>query len=496
MEKEVELWRGLSKCHHMVFGKSYSRQRMTKKRKLVLFTVSAGILVATILVWFLFNESISNYRMKYNLNSIQAPEKGSRIIVFAPHNDDETLGIAEFISRAIKNGANVKVVLVTNGDGHKTAVKVDSFKISPKPSDYINLGRERQQETLNAMETLGVKKENVIFLGYPDRGVSHLWEYNWNTAFISPFTQRDMTPYTNSFTKDVKFTGENLAADMDKIIMDFRPDYIVYPHPNDRHPDHWAVNAFINYSLLKTGYTPKKELLYLVHRGDWPTPLKSDPKLYLVPPKKLLNTGTEWYAFDMDNNEIEQKKGAIEKYKSQLKTLRPLLTAFERKNELLGVYPPFKMNKSDRYDNSITPDDSNKIIVDSPKDSLKLMFSKGRDILGVYGEISSEGNLNVFIELDENIKDDTSYFLDMFLFGSNDTLRLVSGINEKKLLINNMSGRQISKDMGIRVKEKGRYLHFIIPKEVIEGYSNIFLYANTSMGDYKLDRTAGRVLNK
>ncbi len=46
------------------------------------------------------------------------PEPGpdDRILIFAPHPDDEVLGSGTYIQRAIKNGAEVKVVLMTNGN--------------------------------------------------------------------------------------------------------------------------------------------------------------------------------------------------------------------------------------------------------------------------------------------------------------------------------------------------------------------------------------------
>src|SRR5665648_76920 len=85
----------------------------SKKLKLLLKTILFMMLIAISL--FFSNEYISNYFVLFNLNSIEAPAVDSRVIVFAPHCDDETLGCAEFIKKTIKNGGQVKVVFITKG---------------------------------------------------------------------------------------------------------------------------------------------------------------------------------------------------------------------------------------------------------------------------------------------------------------------------------------------------------------------------------------------
>ena len=78
----------------------------------------------------------------------------------------------------------------------------------------------------------------------------------FNTPYTNKFTDFNISPYDNSFTPDVPYTGKNLSADIMKIVEEFQPDYLVYPHPNDRHLDHWATNAFVKYTLNKIGFCP------------------------------------------------------------------------------------------------------------------------------------------------------------------------------------------------------------------------------------------------
>lgn len=110
---------------------------------------------------------------------------------------------------------------------------------------------------------------------------------------------------------------------------------MIYPHPNDRHPDHWATNSFVKYALTALKLTTVNEWLYLVHRGDWPTPMKKESNMYLVPPAKLIDIGTDWYSFDLSSDDIKEKQQAIHMYKTQTKVLGPLMNGFIRKTSFL-----------------------------------------------------------------------------------------------------------------------------------------------------------------
>lgn len=464
-------------------------------RKTVIFILVLFI-VGTIL--FLSKEFIANYYVRLNMDNIQLPQKGEKVLVFSPHNDDEVLGPGELISKSLKNGAEVKVVFITNGDGFKNAIQLDYLNLHPKPLDFIKFGYTRQGESINALKKLGLSENNIIFLGYPDGGIAYLWNAHWdkNNPYTSNFTQTNKSPYRNSYTKDTSYTGENLFLDMTKIIGEYKPDYIVMPHPNDRHPDHWAVNAFEKYTLATMNYAPKKQLLYLVHRGDWPTPLKRNTSLYLVPPKKLIDMGTEWRFMDMSDEEINKKSEAIQCYKSQFRTLKPLITAFERKNELFGEYNNIKIKKYERNDNEIRPEESNKIIVDPLQDALTLELSRGSDISAIYSEISKEKNLHIFVETDSNIEKLTSYNINMVFFISSKVSRLNLQVKDNKITEKNIGTNSINNIEGIKHEVSGKFIHIVIPNSKIDDFNHMFINAASSVEDHLLDKTAWRMIDK
>ncbi len=301
------------------------------KKKIYKVLLLAGIFLILGLAYSFF----SNYFVNIRLEAVEIPDKHRKLLVVAPHPDDEALGAAELMKKSLEKGAEVRVVVVTNGDGYTEAVDIDERKVFPKPKDYIDFAYERQAETLAAMEYIGLKEDMIYFLGYPDGGLSHLLKENFNKPYTSKYTKRDFSPYPNSYRREAPYTGESLLEDLSSVIAAYKPDYIVYPQAADYHPDHRAVSSFVSEALEKSGYKPK-EYLYLIHQGDWPVPRMLDKKRYLVPPDKLEDSGLSWSTLDMTKEETDEKEKIIRIYKSQFPVLENLMLAFARKNELFA----------------------------------------------------------------------------------------------------------------------------------------------------------------
>ncbi|MGE5591183.1 MAG: PIG-L deacetylase family protein [Bacillota bacterium] len=272
---------------------------------------------------------------------------GDSILVIAPHSDDETLGPGGLIHRAVLEGIPVHVVMMTNGDGFTLAAAEEHLRLHPSPQDYIRLAEERQRETLEALSVLGVPAENVIFLGYPDRGLAPMWTTHWSPdqPYFSRFTQTSRSPYSNSFTPGALYCGQSAVEDLRRVLLSLKPTVLVYPHPMDAHPDHYATNAFTNYALQELrdeGYSfanQMRQYLYLVHRGDWPAPKGLNLASSLLPPGPLVHTDTSWFAFTLDHDSSWAKYQAILRYRSQVRIMPRYLESFARKNDLLGTIP-------------------------------------------------------------------------------------------------------------------------------------------------------------
>ena len=123
-------------------------------------------------------------------------------IVFAPHQDDETLGCGGTIIRKRQQGAKVQIVFMTDGSRSH-----DRFIPEEK---LIAL---RQQEATKAAETLGVASEDVLFLGFRDGELSH-----------------QATP---------------AIARVTRLLQKEQPQQVFVPYIRETHPDHLATNQIV-----------------------------------------------------------------------------------------------------------------------------------------------------------------------------------------------------------------------------------------------------------
>src|SRR5512137_1590244 len=135
-------------------------------------------------------------------------------MIFAPHCDDETLGSGGVIQAALQAGIDVRVVIATNGDGYLFATMEEFRRLFSTTGDYLHLGEIRQQESLDALSTLGLPHDHVTFLGYPDRGTPALWNDYWqrDTPFQSPFTASTRSPYPLTYNPSAAYAGESLLG--------------------------------------------------------------------------------------------------------------------------------------------------------------------------------------------------------------------------------------------------------------------------------------------
>jgi len=265
-----------------------------------------------------------------------------RILVLAPHCDDETLSSAGLITQALRAGMQVRVVIATNGDGFIFATMEEFRRAFPTHGDYIRMGTLRQQESLSALKLLGVGPEQVTFLGYPDRGLPALWQNHWSKSapYRSPYSGATHSPYPLTYNPQAVYAGEDLLADLQAILKTYRPDLVIHPHPSDVHPDHWGLGLFARLALALAqhedpSYRPEA-YAYLVHRPDFPSLKGLQPGQVLMPPATLLAVNPHWVRLSMSAEDTQRKWEAIQAYQSQLPLLRGLLERFVRQNELFA----------------------------------------------------------------------------------------------------------------------------------------------------------------
>ncbi len=330
------------------------------KRLVALLTVPPLLLFLAVMA---FQGNIYRHNLAVSvekLPELTPLQKTDRLLVVAPHLDDETLGAAGILAMARQKGIAAQVVFITNGDGSGSTRLVAQARelrgsIAPDEPDAKNLFQRiaamRRREALAACKVMGLKEEDVIFLGYPDGGTRFMWEENWETShpYVSPYTQTSHSPYSNSFTPQAPYAGAQVVQDLEKVIARFKPTLVMTTHPEDMHPDHATAYAYTFAALERLRLQNDTEnlrsiqktrlLTFLVHHGFWPTPHGYYPDAVLAPPASLLNSDTDWLNQPLTSEAQTAKKAALEEYSSQLVFTPNYLRAFVRRNELFGDVP-------------------------------------------------------------------------------------------------------------------------------------------------------------
>ena len=344
--------------------------------KLLFVTVGAALVLYCLsYVYFYYQEKPDS---DIQLQSLPVVPKETRLLVVAPHCDDETLGCGGLIHDVVQAGGQVFVVFMTNGDGFTVATEEQFYRIFLSNADYVNSGYTRQAETLQALHLLGVSKNQIIFLGYPDRGLKSMWTDYWDSSqpYQSRYTGSDHSPYNNSYQKDAPYVGQAVLDNLEQLMIAFQPNLILAPHPSDEHPDHAVTWAFVGASFGKLSnngvLSGAKLYTYLIHRGDFPIPHGYKIEALLLPPKPLYQAQlSRWFAYPISSNTESLKEQSIKEYVSQIRVpiMSNLLYSFIRKNELFEeAYIPSIVYKSLDLDlSSLDAWSNQEVIVVNPR---------------------------------------------------------------------------------------------------------------------------------
>ena len=188
----------------------------------------------------------------------------AKIMIFSLHEDDETICCAGVIRKAINNGNNIKLVLVTTGD-------------YSEPQNRIEL-------TTKTMALLGLDKQNIIYLGYGDYqvlGPSYMSKDEPEKIF--PGLKGSQTYgfpgigvidyHYQRYGVHADYNYKNIFNDIYTIIKENLPNDIYLPSPIERHPDHSSTALFVISAILQlkntVKYSPKIHE-YMVYKAGLP----------------------------------------------------------------------------------------------------------------------------------------------------------------------------------------------------------------------------------
>lgn len=352
---------------------------------------------------------------------IEPVEKADRILILAPHPDDEAIGCAGIIQDAVSKGAGIKVVYLTNGDHNQVAFIVYEKRLTLRKGEFIHMGEVRRQEAIKAMKFLGVDSENLIFLGYPDFGTFTIFKEVWQERqpYKSMLTRISRVPYKENLSCGAPYKGESILADLEKVLKEYKPNKIFVSHPADANVDHKAFYLFLQVALrdLKADMPQPKIYPYLVHCIGWPLPRHYHPQLDLNPPGQFLGSQTEWFRFKLTPEQISKKYRAILCYKSQTSTSAFYLLSFARRNELFGDYPEIELKKQEETESGLAQFFGLSNMFNESKEA---DWNSAGDIAKGRGQVSY-GLLddNLLIRIDKPSELNKRFSVQLYLFGYN-----------------------------------------------------------------------------
>ena len=189
-----------------------------------------------------------------------APDRSRpRILVLAPHPDDESLAVGGLVQRALARGIDPQLVFVTDGENNPWAQRAGERRWRIGPAERERWRVRRRAEAQAALACLGAPGTATTFLGHPDQGLTGLL-----------------------------LSGQlGLVRTLREMVCRWRPSFLVAPAFEDLHPDHSALAVMTRFALA--GLDPamrRPRLLQFVVHGRGPCTNSAGVSLRLTPEER------------------------------------------------------------------------------------------------------------------------------------------------------------------------------------------------------------------
>lgn len=225
---------------------------------------------------------------RLRIESPCSPEPDKPAIVFAPHQDDETLGCGGTIILKRKAATPVKLVFMTDGStSHRRFMSEDE------------LTRLRNREALAAARILGVASEDVHFLGFADGKLDRC--HNSAVAAVLAILRRH------------------------------RPKEVFVPYEADGTPDHEATYRIVSEAVQRSDLVLRfcEYPVWFWNQWPWVTWQVGLDRETAKTFWRMLQTGfgralfTKFRAGVFVGGALQQKRQALAQHRSQMTVLKP-----------------------------------------------------------------------------------------------------------------------------------------------------------------------------
>jgi LmbE family N-acetylglucosaminyl deacetylase len=419
-----------------------------------------------------------------------------RILILAPHPDDETIGAGGIIQKAEALGLPVRVVYLTNGDANQWSFLLYRKRPEVGARAVESMGEVRHGEAISATHLLGLQRDQLVFLGYPDFGTLRIWDSHWRDLppYRALLTGATAVLYADAYRPGAAYRGEEILRDIKSVISDFKPTVIFVSHPADQNPDHQALYLFTRVALWDLVGELHPELYpYLVHYPHWPDPLGYYPGDPLFPPAALSGEAY-WLSEPLGESELEIKRQALQSHKTQYEARRRYLDSFLRTNELFGEMPDVSLRRN-AGDVSL----SQRALVPGERASDELTEQERARFVGL--EIRSvrlEGSDLVFsIEFSSPLSEGVEASAYLFGYRQDRSFAAMPKLHVKfsEMGLQVYDGQRELPPSAVSVTREPRQLTLRVPVALLGDPQRLLFNARTYLGDVPLDSTEWRVLN-
>lgn len=223
----------------------------------------------------------------------------TRLLIFAPHPDDELVGTGALLLAAQRGRAHTAVVVLSDGNGPSATRMLHQWSTS------ASLGKKRIHESASGLARLKVAARQY-------------------------FLHLDDGKILDRYVRERQWTG-SIEAQLSPIVRRERPTMMVFPTPSDSHLDHRAT-ALLGLVLSALLSHPPQRLGYLVHYGFWPLV----PMVEMRPPSNL-DHAYRWLSVSLHPSETQRLRTALAAHRSQLAVAALYLYRFAQGRGVVAV---------------------------------------------------------------------------------------------------------------------------------------------------------------
>lgn len=221
--------------------------------------------------------------------------RSDRVLVIAPHPDDESLAAGGLIQEAVRTSASLRVLFATDGENNPWPQRVALRRWHIGQREQLQWAARRRKEAIAALAILGLGANRVTFLHYPDQGLTDL----------------------------IVGGDTSLASDLEAQIRGFRPTLVIGPSQYDLHPDHNTLGRLIQIVLQRVGRPDMADLSYVIHGAE-----------------RLITDGDGW-CLPLRERQLHIKRQAVLAHASQMMLSRRRFLRYAEGDEIFhrdGAY--------------------------------------------------------------------------------------------------------------------------------------------------------------